>query len=412
VSASWVPGADGSGFGIENLPYGVVRPRGGEPTPAVRIGDQVLSLAALAGAGLIDGHDGAFDAPTLNRFLVRGRPAWTATRKRLIELLGAGSDHAARVGELLTPLDTVDALLPIAVGDYVDFYSSIEHASNVGKIFRPEADPLTPNWRHLPIGYHGRASTVVVSGTSIRRPSGQRRPEQPGEPPTFGPERRLDVELELGFVTGPGPARGTPIAARDAADHIFGFVLLNDWSAREIQFWESKPLGPFLAKSFATSISPWVVPLDALAPRRVDAVVQDPPPLDYLQVDEPWALDLDLEIGLIAAGSDDESTIARTNARGLYWNAAQQLAHATVNGAWVGAGDLFGSGTISGSEPGSYGSLLELTWGGRDPLPMRNGTRRFFLEDGDTVVMRGRGGPISLGEVRGRVEPANGEPGG
>ena len=415
-SGTWVPGADGFGFGIENLPYGVIRPRGGRPRPAVRIGDHALDLAAVADAGLLSGVSGlpvdAFRQPTLNAFAEVGRSVWSATRARLIELLSATNDELrVRPGRALLALDSVEVVMPVAIGDYVDGYTSLEHASNVGRMFRPDGDPLTPNWRHMPIAYHGRAGTVVVSDTPIRRPRGQRAPFAPGDRPTFGPERRLDIELELGFVTGSGPPLGHPIPASATADHIFGFVLANDWSAREIQRWEYQPLGPFLGKSFATSISPWIVPLEALEPLRVEGRQQEPGPLDYLRVDEPRALDLALEIGLIPAGGDTETIISRTNARGLYWSAAQLLAHATVNGATVRAGDLFASGTISGPDPGSYGSLLELSWGGRDPLRLDGGAERTFLEDGDTVVMRGVGDRdglhISFGEVRGTVLPAS-----
>jgi fumarylacetoacetase len=412
VTGSWVPGADGSGFGLGNLPYGVVRGAGEPGRPSVRIGEHALDLAALAHAGLLGVPEGTFDAPTLNRFLELGRSAWTPTRRRLAELLSAGSPHAGRAGEALRPLAGLEPLLPVAVGDYVDFYSSIEHATNLGRMLRPDADPLMPNWRHLPVGYHGRAGTVVVSGTPVRRPLGQRAPTEPGGGPSFGPERRLDIEVELGFVTGPGPPLGTPIAARDAVDHILGFVIVNDWSAREIQRWEYQPLGPFLGKSFATSISPWIVPLDALAAARVRGPAQDPPPLDYLRVDEPWALDVELETTLIPAGSDTETAISRTNARHLYWSAAQQLAHATVNGATVAAGDLFASGTISGAQPGMFGSLIEITWNGRDPLRLTGGGERTFLEDGDTIVIRGRSGSVSFAEVRGRIEPARRDPDG
>jgi fumarylacetoacetase len=381
---------DSGGFGIENLPYGVVQPAGGDARPAVRLGDDAIDLRAIA--GLLDVPDGTFDAPTLNRFLMLGRATWSATRARLIELIDAGRELP------LIALDGADLLLPVDVGDYVDFYSSIEHATNLGRLFRPDAEPLLPNWRHLPVGYHGRAGTVVVSGTPIRRPIGQ----LPGDPPTFGPEPRLDIELELGFITGPGPALGTPISAADAADHIFGFVLVNDWSARAIQRWEYQPLGPFLGKSFATSISPWIVPLEALESRRVPGPAQDPLPFDYLRVREPWALDIDLEVEL------NGTIISRTNARGLYWNPAQQLAHATINGATIRAGDLFASGTISGAEPGSYGSLIELTRGGAEPLDLPSGPRT-FLEDGDSVILRGAAGAISLGEVRGTVEKPHGD---
>jgi fumarylacetoacetase len=376
------------GFGIENLPYGVVRRGDGPPRPAVRLGDDAIDLHGL---GLESVPAGTFEHGSLNPFIALGRGAWSEARSEIAAAIRAGrhEQHAS-------PLSDADAVLPLEVGDYVDFYASIEHASNLGRMFRPDSDPLMPNWKHLPVGYHGRAGTVVVSGTPIRRPSGQRPPAEPGGAPTFGPEPRLDIELELGFVTGNGPPLGTPIAAADARDHIFGFVLVNDWSARAIQRWEYQPLGPFLGKSFATSISPWVVPLDALEPFRVDGPEQDPPPLDYLRTDEPWSFDLALEIVL------NDTVVSRTNARHLYWNAAQMLAHATVNGATVAAGDLFASGTISGPDPGTYGSLIELSWGGRDAIATARGGRT-FLEDGDTVVLRGGGATVSLGEVAGTV---------
>jgi fumarylacetoacetase len=413
-----VPGADGSGFGIENLPYGVVRRDGGAPRPAIRIGAHALELAPLVDAGLLDLPglpSDAFAQPTLNRFLELGSDAWSTTRRRLTELLDAGNrelqDATDLVERSLVALAAVEPVLPLAIGDYVDFYASIEHASNIGRMFRPDREPLLPNWRHLPVAYHGRAGTVVVSGTPIQRPCGQRPADGPSEPPSFGPERRLDFELELGFVTGCGPPLGTPIAACAASDYIFGFVLINDWSAREIQRFEYQPLGPFLGKSFATSIAPWIVPLEALAPFRVTGVEQHPPPLDYLRVEDRWALDVELEIALLPSGADAPATVSGTNARGLYWNAAQQLAHATVNGATVRAGDLFASGTISGPQPGSYGSLIELSWNGREPLQLPGGVQRSFLEDGDTVVLRGRSGAydrggVSLGEVRGTIVPA------
>jgi fumarylacetoacetase len=338
----------------------------------------------------------------LNPFLALGPPAWEALRTRVTELLAAGAPERP-----LVPLAEAEPVLPVAIGDYVDFYSSLEHASNLGRMFRPDADPLLPNWRHLPVGYHGRSGSVVVSGTPVRRPRGQLPPAEPGGAPAFAPTRRLDIELELGFLTGPGNPLGTAIPTRSAREHIFGFVLVNDWSARDVQRWEYQPLGPFLGKSFATSISPWIVPLAALEPFRVPAPPQDPEPLEYLRTTEDWALDLELEVALAPAGGE-ETVVARTNARGLYWTAPQQLAHATANGAPARPGDLFASGTISGPEPGSYGSLIELTWGGRDPLRLAGGGERTFLEDGDTVVLRGSagGGSVSLGEVRGTILPA------
>ena len=341
-----------SGFGLDNLPYGVVDGR-----CVVRYGDELLPLERV---------DPVFAGPTLNPFLALGRPAWEAMRERIAGLLEAGSID-------LIPLRAPQ--LPVAVGDYVDFFSSLEHATNLGRLFRPGGEPLLPNWRHLPVGYHGRAGSIVVSGTPIARPSGQR--------PDFGPTQALDIELELGFVTGPGKPLGAPITTAEAREHVFGFVLVNDWSARDLQRWEYQPLGPFLAKSFATSISPWIVPLAALEPYLVPARAQDPEPLPYLRTEGAWALDLALEVEL------NGEVISRTNARGLYWTFPQQLAHATVNGAAVRPGDLFASGTISGPEAGTEGSLIELG--------------RPFLADGDTVVLRGSAGTVSFGEVRGTI---------
>jgi fumarylacetoacetase len=303
------------------------------------------------------------------------------------------------------PLADVEQRLPIAVGDYVDFYSSLEHATNLGRLFRPSGDPLMPNWRHLPVGYHGRASSVVVSGTPVRRPLGQRPPAGEGGAPTFGPSERLDIELELGFLTGPGNALGTRIAAADAADHVFGFVLVNDWSARDVQRWEYQPLGPFLGKSFATSMSAWVVPLEALRSFLVAAPAQDPEPLPYLRVEGDWGLDVPLEVEL------NGTIVSRTNARGLYWTFPQQLAHATVNGTNARPGDLYASGTISGPHRGSEGSLIELSRGGREPVELPGGEHRTFLEDGDTVVLRGRCGDpaapaVAFGEVAGTIVAA------
>jgi fumarylacetoacetase len=420
--ATWVPGANGSGFGIEHLPYGVIRAPGGPPGPAVRIGDWGVVLRPLAAAGLLDSVAGsdagwlrrALEGPTLNPLLELGPRTWSGLRARLTELLGAGNDELAGAGiadDAVVPLAEADQLLPIEVGDFVDFYSSIEHASNVGRLFRPEDEPLFPNWRHHPVGYHGRSASVVVSGTPIRRPVGQTTPDTSEAPPPFGPEPRLDFELELGFVTGSGPEGGDPIPTSAAAEHIFGFLLVNDWSARSIQAWEYRPLGPFLGKAFATSIAAWITPLEALEPFRVPGPEQDPEPLPHL-ISEEWALDLDLEVELAPTAGRAAETISRTNARRLYWSAAQQLAHLTAGGASVRAGDLFASGTISGSDPDTEGSLLELTGGGQKPLRLGDSVERTFLEDGDEVVLRGAGAPgegrpeLSLAEVRGRIEPA------
>ncbi len=407
---SWVEGADGSGFGLENLPFGAVA-RGDDPArparPAVRIGEHALILEPLAEAGLLgDLPPGVLAGPVLNPFLALGRPAWSATRARIADLLRAGSPEREAAAAALVPLADVEPRLPIAIGDYVDFYSSIEHASNVGRIFRPDAEPLLPNWRHLPVGYHGRAE---LGGRlrHARAPPARASCRRPSRAPRRASGRRSGSTSSSSSASSPGPgnALGTAIATGAAREHIFGFVLVNDWSARDIQRWEYVPLGPFLGKSFATSISPWIVPLEALEPQRVAGRPQDPEPLPYLRTDEDWALDAELEVALVPAGGE-ETVIARTNARGLYWSAPQQLAHATVNGTNVRPGDLYASGTISGPDAGSFGSLLELTWGGRDPLALAGGAQRTFLQDGDTVVLRGVAGAVSLGEVRGRITPA------
>jgi fumarylacetoacetase len=362
------------GFGLENLPYGAVARPGGPAQLAVRVGDAALLLAPFEERLALP--PGTLAGATLNPLLALGRPAWTALREAVAD--------AVQAGEPTVPLHGLEPRLPVSVGDYVDFYSSLEHATNLGRMFRPDTDPLLPNWRHLPVGYHGRASSVVISGTPIRRPRGQL-PTDAG--PVFGPSQRLDIELELGFITGPGNELGTSIPIDRAAEHVFGFVLVNDWSARDIQRWEYQPLGPFLGKSFATSISPWVVPLDALEPFRVPAPPQDPQPLEYLRTNGDWALDIALEVEI------NGEVVSRTNSRGLYWTFPQQLAHATVNGTNVRPGDLYASGTISGAGPGSQGSLIEL--------------RRPFLQDGDTVVLRGRcGDRVSFGEVSGTILPA------
>jgi fumarylacetoacetase len=364
--------------------FGVFSTEGGERRVGFRVAHDVLDLAA-------HGLGSVFEASTLNPFLALGRRSWEDTLARITELVDTGV--------ALVPLEDVDVHLPFGVADYVDFYSSLEHATNLGRLFRPDSDPLLPNWRHLPVGYHGRGGTVVVSGTPIVRPSGQSKP--PGdESPTFGPSRRLDIELELGFVVGVGSTLGEPVPAAAFRDHVFGVVLVNDWSARDIQAWEYQPLGPFLGKSFATSIGAWVTPLALLESRFVPAPEQDPGPLPYLRVEGDWALDVELEVEV------GGTVVARTNARGLYWTMPQQLAHATVNGASVATGDLFASGTISGAEHGSEGSLIELTRNGEHPISLADGSTRTFLEDDDEVVLRGRAGELELAEVRGRILPA------
>jgi fumarylacetoacetase len=353
----------------------------------------------------------------LNPLLAAGTGTWRALRERLSALLRSGGDarlREANIERFLCRQDDVEMRLPMEIGDYVDFYSSLEHATNLGRLFRPDAEPLLPNWRWLPVGYHGRSSTVLIDGSPIRRPCGQRKTPSDAAP-EFGPSRRLDIELEVGFVEGPGNQLGRPIPVRDAAEHIFGLALVNDWSARDIQAWEYQPLGPFLGKSFATTISPWIVTLEALEPFRVQGPVQEPQPLSYLRVDEPWAYGISLAVDLQTQQMEERGiaaqTISQTTFAGMYWNVAQQLAHATANGAVTRPGDLFASGTISGSEPGTQGSLIELTWNGERPIALSDGENRRFLEDGDEVTLRGwceRHGArrIGFGAARGRIEPA------
>jgi fumarylacetoacetase len=370
------------GFGLDHLPLGVYSVAGTPPRVGVRFHDTVLDAHRLTGRPELA-------APSLNPFLALGPDAWRETR----EQLAAGVEDAEGV-----PLDRAQLHLPFEVADYVDFYCSRQHATNVGRIFRPDGAPLPPNWLHLPVGYHGRAGTVVVSGTEVRRPSGQRRaPDDPG--PTFGPTRRLDIEAELGFVVGVPTSRGESVPTAGFEHHVFGVTPLNDWSARDLQAWESVPLGPFLGKSFATSISPWVTPLPALAAARVDLPGQHPPPLPYLELGGPGGYDIDFEVEL------NGEVVSRPPYAAMYWSPAQMLAHLTVNGASLRTGDLFASGTISGDERAQRGSFLELSWGGAEPFGHDGHT---FLEDGDTVTLRASapsllGGRITLGEVTGRV---------
>ncbi len=352
------------------LAYGVIRPSGGESRVCARVGGSVVDLSELGPE---------FRRPSLNAFMALGPDAWRDVHRRVRMLEGPTVD-----GELL---------LPFAVADYVDFYSSLEHATNLGRLFRPDTEPLLPNWRWLPVGYHGRAGTVVASGTPIRRPHGQRRPPGADEP-GYGPSARLDIELEIGFVVGTPSTLGEPVPVSEALAHVFGLVLVNDWSARDLQAWEYQPLGPFLGKSFATSISAWVVPLEVLEPFRLPLPQQQPTPLDYLRA-EPWAYDLALEVEL------NGTVVSRTSARHLYWSLEQQIAHLTVNGASLRTGDLLASGTISGPEPDSRGSLIELTWNGAEPLRLSDDSTRSFLEDGDEVVLCA---PQLELEVRGRIE--------
>ncbi len=404
---TWVDGAAGSLFDLDNLPYGVFSVDDEPARVGVRIGDQVLDLAPVAAGEMLEvAH--VFEAASLNPLLELGRPTWSGVRRWVTSLL---SDAAERdlAEPHLVPASEVTVHLPFEVADYVDFYCSLDHASNVGKMFRPDDEPLKPNWRHLPVGYHGRAGTVVVSGTDVRRPCGQRvstssTSRDGSTTPEYGASGRLDIETELGFVVGAPTRIGERVGTDGFADHVFGVLPLNDWSARDIQAWEYVPLGPFLGKSFATSVAGWVTPLEALEAARVDLPGQDPEPLDYLRVGPGAGYDIDFEVVL------NGETVARPPYASMYWSPAQMLAHLTVNGASLRPGDLFASGTVSGPERDQRGSFLELSWGGKEPFTA-GGTQRSFLEDGDTVTIRAtapgtRGGRIALGEVTGTVLPA------
>ncbi len=415
---SWLSISPDSDFPIQNLPYGVFQRPGNAPRVGVAIGEHVLDLAALHEAGLFKFKPGRpiqmpvnlFARDGLNDFMRQPRAARALVRACLQDLLSEGGDPALRQNaelreRVLIPQSKVAMRLPAHIGDYTDFYASEHHASNVGRMFRPD-HPLLPNWKHLPVGYHGRSSSIVVSGAEVKRPSGQIKPAE-APAPVFGPTRELDYELEVGFFTGPGNPLGSPIPIERAGEHVFGLVLLNDWSARDVQRWEYQPLGPFLAKSFLTSISPWVVPLEALEPFRRPAPPQDPPALPYLHSDQPWALDLQLEVWLQTAKMREPARISTGNFKEMYWTIAQMLAHQTSNGVNTRPGDLYGSGTVSGPAKESRGCLLELTWRGTEPLTLPNGETRTFLEDGDTVLLRGwcqgDGYRIGFGEVRGTV---------
>jgi fumarylacetoacetase len=375
---------------LDHLPYGVFSTPDRPPRVGVLVDDRVLDLADAAEDGLLDVDPALFAAPSLNAFMAAGRPVWRATREALRDVV---QDDV----ESLVPLAEARLHLPFEVADYVDFYSSRAHAENLGRLFRAGSDPLTPNWLHLPIGYHGRSGTVVVSGTPVRRPSGQVKPPD-ADSPIFRPSARLDIELELGLVIGTPSELGEPVSADEALEHVFGVVLVNDWSARDLQAWEYVPLGPFLGKSFTTSIAAWVTPVEELP--RVAAPPQEPEPFPHLRAAERAVFDIDLEVDL------NGEPISRTSSRNLYWTPEQQIAHLTSNGAALRTGDLLASGTISGDEPRSRGSLIELTWNGAEPLELADGSTRTFLEDGDEVVLRGHTAGFALGEVRGRIEPA------
>jgi fumarylacetoacetase len=411
AARSWVRGADRSGFGLGHLPYGsFLDGAGGGARLGVRIGEFVCDLAASVDAGalggLSDAENAALRSPNLNALMALGRPAWRSVRACVKRALGDGerSDRSA----VLLAVDEVKIALPFTPADYIDGYASREHTEHLGQLFRPDEDPLPANWLHLPVGYHGRAGTVVVSGTEIIRPRGQSSPDN-GDPPPFGPTAKLDIEVELGFINALDTPLGFSVPVRAVGEHIFGIVLVNDWSARDIQSWEYRPLGPFLGKSFATSIAAWVTPIDAVEHLRVHGPKQDPPVLDYLTRTEPWNFDLQIQVWLTPSGGQSE-LISTTNPKNLYWDAAQQLAHATINGAALRTGDMHATGTISGTAHRTEGSLIELTRDGQQPLSLNDGAQRTYLQDGDNVrltatALDAHGQPLTLGPVEGTIKP-------
>ncbi|PIA38239.1 hypothetical protein AQUCO_02800128v1 [Aquilegia coerulea] len=410
-----------SHFPLENLPYGIFIIKSSEqqqqlPHPCVAIGEFVFDLSVISSVGLFNGpflkDSDCFHQSSLNKFVGMGRPAWKEARTTIQKLLSVDEptlrDNAILREKSLLPMSKVQMLLPTIIGDYTDFFSSMYHARNCGIMFRGPENAINPNWFHLPIAYHGRASSIVVSGTDIIRPRGQSHPAG-NSPPYFGPSRKLDFELEMAAVVGPGNELGKPVDVNEAADHIFGLVLMNDWSARDIQAWEYVPLGPFLGKSFGTTISPWIVTLDALEPFSCDAPKQEPQPLPYLAEKNSKNYDISLEVRIKSAGQEQESVLTKSNFKHLYWTITQQVAHHTINGCNLRPGDLLGTGTISGPEPDSLGCLLELTWNGKNSLNL-NGLPRTFLEDGDEVVLtgvcKGDGYKVGFGTCSGKILPA------
>jgi fumarylacetoacetase len=412
---SWVTGADHSEFPIQNLPFGIFQVTEGTKSVGVRIGEQVLDLAQMAAYGYFDDLPFAssdFSQDYLNPLMQKGKIAVRALRNRIAELLSTTNETFQSQKDqhnALIPVSKVKMALPVQIGDYTDFYSSKEHATNVGIMFRDPANALLPNWLWIPVGYHGRASSVIASEQPVTRPKGQIKPDDNADP-IFGPSRQVDFELEMGFITFDGKPLGHSISTAEAEDYIFGLCLFNDWSARDIQKWEYVPLGPFLAKNFASSMSCWIVTLDALQPFACQTPEQDPEVLSYLKFEGLKSYDINLEVA-IAAPNCSEHTVSKSNFKYMYWNMAQQLAHHTVNGCNVRCGDLMGSGTISGPTPDSYGSMLELAWKGTKPIQMPDGTERRFIQDHDTVIMRGHcakdGIKIGFGEVRSELLPPN-----
>ncbi|KAI7814383.1 fumarylacetoacetase [Triplophysa rosa] len=417
LNMSFIKVHETSDFSYHNLPYGVFST---SDSPrhriGVAIGDQILDLSVikhLFNGPALKSHQDVFEQPTLNAFMALGYDAWREARKSLQTLLAANEstlrDDVSLRSRAFVHQSSAVMHLPAEIGDYTDFYSSKDHATNVGIMFRGKENALMPNWLRLPVGYHGRASSVVVSGTPIRRPQGQMRPD-PAQPPVFGPSKQLDIELEMAFFVGKGNKLGEPIPLEKTHEHIFGMVLMNDWSARDIQAWEYVPLGPFLGKNFGTTISPWVVPVEALMPFVEANPVQDPEPLPYLRHDDPYTFNINLFVDVKGEGMRDAATICKSNFKYMYWTMKQQLAHHTVNGCNVRPGDLLASGTISGPDPDSFGSMLELSWRGSKTIDLSNGETRTFLKDGDEVTLtgycEGRGYRVGFGRCEGKIIPA------
>ena len=411
---SWLTSANNADtdFPIQNLPFGAfTSAQNNQPHVGVAIGDDIVDLYVLAKSGLLDIDPSLFDQANINKFMAQGSDMWTRCRRILSQLLSTQNlVLQQKVSLALVPQNTATLLLPIKVEGYTDFYASKEHATNVGTMFRDPENALMPNWLHIPIGYNGRASTVVVSGTDVRRPLGQLKLVTNNKP-HFGPTQKLDIELEMGAIVGTPNEMGTPLTVDQAQANIFGFVLLNDWSARDVQVWEYQPLGPFQAKAFATTISPWVVTQEALQPFCVHGPEQHPKPLGYLAQTQPGNYDVELQVDIQTQVSSLSQTISQTNFRAMYWSSAQQLTHHSSSGCAMQTGDLLGSGTISGSAKNSLGSLLELTWNGQNPLPLANGEERRFVEDGDTLTLRGhcqgQGYRIGFGSAVGKILPAH-----
>ena len=411
LMSSWVESANSADtdFPLNNLPYGVFSTNSLEARCGVAIGDQILDMAALEEAGIITlSEDPVFDVPYWNDVMEMGPETWRALRNRLTELLQTDASEQALVAPHLVPMADAYLQMPMVVSEYTDFYAGRHHATNVGTMFRGAENALPPNWLHIPIGYNGRASTVVVSGTDITRPNGQLKAPD-ADVPSFGPCKRLDIELEMGAIVGTSTEMGQPVTTAEADEMIFGYVILNDWSARDIQAWEYQPLGPFQAKAFATSISPWIVTKEALEPFRTSTPERDFELLPYLQEPGPMLYDIDLSV-IIQPDGGEQEVIARTNYKEMYYSSAQQLAHHASSGCAMNAGDLLGSGTISGAEKDQRGSLLELSWGGKEPITLQDGSSRSFIEDGDTMILTGHaqgdGFRIGFGACVGKIAPA------